>query len=343
MRALIVQHSGEDWSGVKLVLSTAAPHDVDGAARAVVDPHRPRAASAARSRGVPSPPQGAGALFADFDRDRQALLQPAACLPSPYSLPAMEAPADLESEMRRPHGGGAPGGSAGEAQGQQESVAGLRELGRRRVDGRHARRRGGGAERRGARGGDATRKRPCRLSPCRLLLPLRPGPWRPPPCRMAPMPQGIGPGGSPARAALAPVARGPSQAGLEMVVFTHLQLVLAGRCLQPQPAPAHGLAALLSGDAGALLRGGDVRRDDGGGRGGEPARAVAHLPLPGGTVDVRGVGGNFDFSYAADATVDVPSDGVFHSVAVGTRTRRGQRPLRDRAARGQPASTARRW
>ena len=50
------------------------------------------------------------------------------------------------------------------------------------------------------------------------------------------------------------------------------------------------------------------------------ARAAAHAPLPAGAEDARSVGGYFDFSYAADATVDVPSDGGFHSVALGTRT-----------------------
>ena len=50
------------------------------------------------------------------------------------------------------------------------------------------------------------------------------------------------------------------------------------------------------------------------------ARSVSQAPLPGGAVDARSIGGYFDFSYAADATVDVPSDGVFHSVAMGART-----------------------
>jgi uncharacterized protein (TIGR02231 family) len=50
------------------------------------------------------------------------------------------------------------------------------------------------------------------------------------------------------------------------------------------------------------------------------ARHMANVPPPGGAVDVRKVSSHFDFSYTAEATVDVPSDGVYHSVALGART-----------------------
>src|SRR5690606_24484254 len=87
--------SGEDWRGVKLVLSTAAP---------MTWTELPELPSIRIGRAQPPPParagfrpapQGAGALFSDYDRDRMSLLRrlPA---PSPYSLPALAAPADLE-------------------------------------------------------------------------------------------------------------------------------------------------------------------------------------------------------------------------------------------------------
>ena len=113
---------------------------------------------------------------------------------------------------------------------------------------------------------------------------------------------------------------GPTQAGLEMVVFTHLKLssptdTTSRNRLQPVDSRRFytetlaRFSAVVTFDVMTVVAEAENR-----------ARAVAHLPLPGGTVDVRGVGGRFDFSYSADATVDVPSDGVFHSVAVGTRT-----------------------
>jgi uncharacterized protein (TIGR02231 family) len=47
---------------------------------------------------------------------------------------------------------------------------------------------------------------------------------------------------------------------------------------------------------------------------------VGRLPLPKDAADVRAAAGYFDFVYLADAPVDVPSDGGFHSVALGERT-----------------------
>jgi hypothetical protein len=47
---------------------------------------------------------------------------------------------------------------------------------------------------------------------------------------------------------------------------------------------------------------------------------ILNLAAPSGTVDVRSEAGWYDYVYDTDATVDVPSDGTFHSVPVGTRT-----------------------
>lgn len=49
------------------------------------------------------------------------------------------------------------------------------------------------------------------------------------------------------------------------------------------------------------------------------ARAVAHLAMPAGTQDVRGLAGHFDYVYKADDRVDVPSDATYHSIPLGTR------------------------
>jgi hypothetical protein len=50
------------------------------------------------------------------------------------------------------------------------------------------------------------------------------------------------------------------------------------------------------------------------------ARASTELPLPPGTNDIRRSKGSFDFIYSTDAVVDVESDYTWHSVPVGTRT-----------------------
>ena len=125
--------------------------------------------------------------------------------------------------------------------------------------------------------------------------------------------------GGRARALAGPGGGGPTQAGLERVVFTHLRLSSPSDSstrnrLQPVDARRFYLETLarfsvtVTFDVMTVLAEAENR-----------ARAVANAPLPGGAVDARSIGGFFDFSYAADATVDVPSDGTFHSVALGTR------------------------
>lgn len=67
MRALVAQRTGEDWKGVKLVLSTADPDrwtELPELAKLRVGRAQPPKAK----RGYREPPEGAGALFADYDR-----------------------------------------------------------------------------------------------------------------------------------------------------------------------------------------------------------------------------------------------------------------------------------
>ena len=98
MRALIAQHSGEDWRGVKLVLSTAAPMTwTELPELPSIRIGRAQPPPAARAGFRPAP-QGAGALFADYDRERMSLLHRLPS-PPPYALPALEAPADLDEVL----------------------------------------------------------------------------------------------------------------------------------------------------------------------------------------------------------------------------------------------------
>ncbi len=47
---------------------------------------------------------------------------------------------------------------------------------------------------------------------------------------------------------------------------------------------------------------------------------IQHITPPSGWADVRAEAGWYDYVYSADAAVDVPSDGGFHSVPVNTRS-----------------------
>jgi len=50
------------------------------------------------------------------------------------------------------------------------------------------------------------------------------------------------------------------------------------------------------------------------------AQNCLSVSLPPGGIDVRHVAGSFDYAYSADARVDVPSDGQFHSVALTSKS-----------------------
>jgi len=328
MRALIAQHSGEDWRGVKLVLSTAAP---------MTWTELPELPSIRIGRAQPPPsaragfrpaPQGAGALFADYDRDRMRLLHrlPA---PSPYSLPALEAPADLEDSFGSV---GVPAipeprrdkerkkkASRREAKGRPADVDGMAmddEAGMEAYDEPIA-------------AGEVYAEEAYEQEmppPPPSIAPMMsaPAPMAPPApaARSAAAPKAMAVGGKAlARGGMAgPGGASPTQAGLEAVVFTHLRLSSANDAadrnrLQPMDSQRFYLETLgrfsvqVSFDVMAVVSAAEYR-----------ARSVANAPLPGGAVDARSIGGYFDFSYTADATVDVPSDGVFHSVALGSRT-----------------------
>ncbi|HZI06643.1 MAG TPA: mucoidy inhibitor MuiA family protein, partial [Archangium sp.] len=83
-RAIICQYSGEDWRGVKLVLSTAAPMSwTELPELASIRIGRAQPPSPARA-GFRPPPKGATALFADYDRDRRTLLR-GSWAPEPYT------------------------------------------------------------------------------------------------------------------------------------------------------------------------------------------------------------------------------------------------------------------
>ncbi|AKJ05253.1 uncharacterized protein (TIGR02231 family) [Archangium gephyra] len=319
-RALISQDSGEDWRGVKLVLSTAAPMSwTELPELPSIRIGRAQPAPPARA-GFRPPPQGAIALFSDYDRDRQSLSRRAPSVPS-YALPALAAPSDLEEgivfggvrdaleerkELRRSKKGSRPSLDAlDDDMVMAEKSAVYSELSAEEEV-------------------EAAMEEPAYP----MAVAAAPSMAPPPPPSPAPM------AARPAMAVAAPsparsrsVSRGgpggggvaPSQAGLEAVVFTHLRLAPAAddlrNRLQPVDARRFYLESLsrfqveVKFDVMSAVEAAERR-----------ARSVTRLSLPGGTADVRQASGHFDFSYTADATVDIPSDHAFHSVAVGTRT-----------------------
>ena len=325
MRALIVQHSGEDWSGVKLVLSTAAPLTwTELPELSSIRIGRAQPPQAARA-GFRPPPQGSASLFSDFDRDRSVLLSRLSA-PSPFQLPALPAPEDLEGaiSLSRP------------AEAAYEPERGERRRSKKKASRAYADEVLAPAsapmddmvmadeEAPAEEMAETTEFSPPPPPPSmpRAMPAPAPAASMAPPSMRAEKSASVGGRPSPKGMAMAGggPGSGPTQAGLEMVVFTHLKLssptdTSSRNRLQPMDSRRFytetlaRFSAVVTFDVMTVVAEAENR-----------ARAVAHLPLPGGTVDVRGVGGRFDFSYSADATVDVPSDGVFHSVAVGTRT-----------------------
>ena len=99
MRALVIQHTGEDWRGVRLSVSTA-----DAGAWSQIPKLKSIRIGRAQARapqapGFRAPPHGAQRLFADLDQAVHALrarTQPLKPVPSTGSLPPMPPPEPLE-------------------------------------------------------------------------------------------------------------------------------------------------------------------------------------------------------------------------------------------------------
>ncbi|MFL5346534.1 MAG: mucoidy inhibitor MuiA family protein [Hyalangium sp.] len=317
MRALICQYSGEDWRGVKLVLSTAAPMTwTELPELPSIRIGRAQPPSPARAGFRPAP-QGAGALFSDYDRDRLTLqnMLPA---PAPFAFPALPAPADLEEGLVAD---GAPVLREETKEKRKKSARRMRDMA---VEASDDVMMDMAAEEEAMPAAAAPEEEYAELAAIKSAPPPPPAaaPMAPP--AIAPMraasPKALAAAGRAASRGGGPGGPSPSQAGLEAVVFTHLRLSSPAdpgnrNRLQPVDSRRFYIESLarfsvtVSFDVMAVVAEAENR-----------ARAVAHAPLPSGAVDARSIGGYFDFSYAADATVDVPSDGVFHSVALGTRT-----------------------
>jgi hypothetical protein len=303
MRALICQASGEDWRGVKVHLSTATPMawteipQLNALRIGRAQPPPPAKA------GFRPPPVGSQTLWADYDRDRSVLfgaLPPATA----YTLPQL---GHVQNFGGLPAASGPSGGAAA-----PKKMARMRQQMRRESTPVS------GAEYDEAKADDM--EMAADFDGAAMEEPA-PAPPPPPPMRAmaAPSPKGAM---MEKRAAAKPApgrgGGGPSGATLEAVVFTRLRLggpqdAVRGK-LTAEDARAFYLECLVR-----LAVTVDFDVMDVVARAEQRARAVANIPLPGGTVDVSQASGSFDFVYETEHPVDVASDGAFHSVAVGSR------------------------
>jgi hypothetical protein len=287
LRALVAQRSGEDWRGVTLRLSTAAPMrwsslpELASVRIGKAQPPSPRRA------GFRPPPVGAALLFGDHDRDLEAA---AGMVPPPahYATPSLAVPPPPRLQRSPP----------------QPRQAARRDEPAPDVADKTARYHAVAAE--------------------------APPPAPAPPPAFGPPPM---PARAPAPAAAMPAKRkrGRAEAAFDddeeraapvevRAVLTELSLPAPSdkqrrsrlQAAGPREAYAESLARLdvtVPFDAMAAVA--EAARS---------AAAVASLPAPHGTSDVRSAAGAFDYAYVADVAVDVPSDGQFHSVPVSTRT-----------------------
>jgi hypothetical protein len=334
LRALVCQRSGEDWRGVKLMLSTASPMtwtelpELTSIRIGRAQPALPV------KRGYRPPPRGAVALFADYDRDRT---QSANRLPpAPHwnppglttSAPSLIPDAELLEDARH--------AASGEAYDDFSAEVAYAADERESLDGRTPTYGLQAAE--PLVGGKTLETE---LSELAGGSAPPPQPQAPPPMPSAPAMASPGP----PRAARAPAPKSRMKGAkrrrrdamlraeeVEFEVPTQSReaadaLVFAQLRLHP-PDNAAQRCRLVPVDSGAayleILNRADLRVHVDLlqliARAQQESAEVSSQPLPEGTTDVRYSAGYFDYSYEADSPVDLESDGTFHSLALGTRS-----------------------
>jgi hypothetical protein len=299
LRAVVAQASGEDWRGVKLTLSTAAPSRWTELPKlAAIRIGRAQPPAPVRP-GYRAPPSGAAGLFADFDRDHHAararVPAPAgAPSPSQYVRPleplAAFVPPEPEVELL-----GGDSDDAIEPSPVFAQVAAPPPAARAYATGAPSAPSPGMI---GAAGG-------ARYEGLGSAVPVAKAKRS----RRADVAE------AESTALSDEVAAGPP---LARPAFANLRLP------RPDAAERGSLRTVDRADAyvETLTRSGlELGFDplDLVSRSEQAAAAVAGLALPPGTSDVRAAAGWFDYAYVADDRVDVPSDGTFHAIPLGIR------------------------
>lgn len=324
MRALVVQRTGEDWKGVKLSLSTAMPLRYSELPE-LSEIRIGRAQPAAKAkRGFRPPPAGARTLFADFDRDRAMAsgLVPARAawsLPSRFlsPLPVLGA-GDFLLNLGGGGEGGGPDGYASDVSVLSRSEERPMQVPASPPAPSMAMMvgRGGYAAKAAApmmEVSDDMDEEAAREITSEVARSRR----APAPAKKKAMSRA-----KDSKRDSAPEAdedgSGFEDAPDAAVPLIYTSLYLPG----PEDGARTRLRALDRREAYAaslVARAIAVEGDFMGAVAAASARAETSFELPRDTIDVRSVAGYFDFVYLADAEVDVPSDGTFHSIPLGTR------------------------
>ncbi|MFT3712148.1 MAG: mucoidy inhibitor MuiA family protein [Archangium sp.] len=304
MRAVVAQRTGEDWRGVTLRLSTASPMSWTelpelGAIR--IGRAQPPPPS---QRGFRPPPQGASSLFLDYDRGLASARAAVPVIPS-WQPPALSGGIVVAAPpmLQPPEPDMAPAAEASLDDSMEEERSVRREK------------------------SVSMRTLTMSMGASAGAMP----PPAPPPAMAAPAPAPGGRGGPPMKAKKA-AARdmmkeesdefgggGEVEAQLDVMLYASLRLSASGAHTRGSLTPVDrrqsltdslsALGLVVTFDVLSLVENAERQGHE-----------LFNLAAPNGTVDVRSEAGWYDYVYDTDAAVDVPSDGTFHSVPVGTRT-----------------------
>lgn len=307
LRALVCQRTGEDWRGANLLLSTASPlswtelPELGAIKIGKAQPPPPA------KKGFRAPPQGAASLFQDYDRGLSTARAVAPVIPS-WQPPALEATPLPTPSMPASMAEGAVAMSAAADsapyEAEEEAVVERRERKKEMSTGAYL----------------SVPPPP----PAAPMAPRMAAPAMAPARSMMKM-KAPAPGGAMRELAAEMDDAGDSfgggmpEASLEVVLYASLRLSGADSGQRGSLTPVDRRMAFHE----SLTRLGlvapfDVLSVV------ERAESQGHqlhaMAAPPNTIDVRAEAGWYDYVYATDATVDVPSDGAFHSVPVNTRT-----------------------
>jgi hypothetical protein len=312
LRALVCQRSGEDWRGVKLILSTASPlgwtelPELSSIRVGRAQPGLPE------KRGFRPPPRGAEMLLQDYNRDWRLSTElvparpewrPPQLTASAASVAEGEAATDFVEEEstpvtargRRdtqndfPVAGAAPEPAASRDRLMAKETSALSD----------------------------SAAPPAPAAPMRRAAPQTAAAPRQATARAGGA-AGVSRAEEPGDGSLA------AQAAAEAYLFSQLRL--------PPPHDLDARGRLVPVDVRQAYRAMldrarvEVRVDvlQAVAKAQRAAVAITADPLPLGAIDVRQSAGFFDFCYESDARVDVESDGAFHSLALGTRAARSK-------------------
>lgn len=309
LRAMVCQRSGEDWRGVKLKLSTASPMSwTELPELSAIKIGRAQAPPPSK-RGFRPPPQGAASLFYDFDRglSQARAAQPVIPTWHPPALELAPLPAMPVAAIGR------SGATFGAPPVPAEVMADADDGELREEEAVMERQRAAPAKKMSRR--EAMPPPMPASAPVASLSAMRPTP-----VAGARLKESRDLASSVDD--LLSTDGGGGGGALDVVLYASLRLSSPAEPTRGQLTPVDRRRAFLDSLTALHLSAPfDVLSVV------ESAERLGHelyrLSAPQGTSDVRAEAGWYDYVYPTDATVDVPSDGTWHSVPVNTRTATG--------------------